>query len=59
MISAISKFNIKLYNLCFFGTDETMDVNTIERATFEVDKTQLNVFANWQSGFIFIHWKHI
>ena len=36
VISAISIFSIlKLYNLCFFRTDnETVDVNTIERTTF-------------------------
>ena len=34
-ISVISIFNfLKLYNLCLVRTDETVDVNTIERATF-------------------------
>ena len=31
VISATNIFDIKLYNLCLVGTDETVDVNTIER----------------------------
>ena len=38
--SAITVFNMKLYKLFFFWTNETVDVNTIECATFDVEKTQ-------------------
>ena len=31
---------MKLYNLFFFGLEETVDLNTIERATFDVKMTQ-------------------
>ena len=33
---------MKFYNLYFFGTDETVDGSTIEHATFDVDKTQID-----------------
>ena len=59
VISAVSIFNMTLYNLCLIGTDETVDVNTIKPTTFDVDKTQIESLANWQSGFIFIHWKNL
>ena len=48
---------MKLYNLFFFRTDETVEVNTIKHATFDVEKTQFESFSNWESGLIFIHQK--
>ena len=33
MFSAISIFIVKMYNLFFFGTEETVDLDTIECAT--------------------------
>ena len=35
VISAISIFNMKLFNLLIFGNEETIDLNTIKNATFD------------------------
>ena len=37
VISAISIFDMKMYKLFFFGTQETLDLNNIVRATFDVN----------------------
>ena len=34
--NAMSIFNVKLYKLFFFGTEETVDLDIMERATFDV-----------------------
>ena len=36
VFSAMSIFNVKLYKLFFFGTEETVDLDIMERATFDV-----------------------
>ena len=40
VFSAMSIFNVKLYNLFFFGTEETVDLDIMERATFDVKMAQ-------------------
>ena len=44
VFNAISVFNLKLYNLFFFGTEETVDLDTIGCATYDVKMTKLKVF---------------
>ena len=41
VITAISIFNMKMYNLFFFGTEERLDLNNIERTNFDVKMTQI------------------
>ena len=51
---------MKLYNLCFFRTDETVNDNTIGRATFDIDKTQIESFCQLAECFyIYTLEKHI
>ena len=40
VISAMSIFNMKLYNLFFFGTEEMLDLNNIEHTNLDVKMKQ-------------------